>query len=53
MYNRIMRTDSTLRSLAYTYLERLNWSDYGGGNTFWADNIWQILADTDYDGTAA
>ena len=53
MYNRIMRTDSKYRSLAYTYLGRLNWSDYGGGNTFWADNIWQFLADTDYEQKAA
>ena len=40
MYNRIMRTDSKYRGLAYTYLQTLNWSDYGGGNTFWADMVW-------------
>jgi hypothetical protein len=27
----------------------MNWSDYGGGNTFWADNVWQFLADRDYN----
>ena len=53
IYNRIMRTSSKYRGTAFAYLERLNWSDYGGGNTFWADNVWQFLADTDYDQKAA
>lgn len=22
----------------------LNWSDYGGAYTYWADNVWQTLA---------
>jgi len=40
IYNRIMRTDEQYRGLAFAYLQRMNWSDYGGGNTFWADEVW-------------
>jgi hypothetical protein len=27
----------------------MNWSDYGGAYTYWADNVWQFLADQDYN----
>lgn len=40
IYNRIMRADSKYRGLVFSYLERSNWSTYGGSNTYWADDVW-------------
>ena len=42
-----MRTEEKKRYLAFTYLERTNWDTYGGNATFWADLMWQYLADLD------
>jgi hypothetical protein len=44
-----MRSDQQYRHRDYAYLERMNWSDYGGAYTYWADNVWQFLADQDYN----
>lgn len=47
IYNKIMQTDDDMRYLAFTYLQRTNWDTYGGRRTFWADLMWQYLADLD------
>ena len=40
IYNRIMRTNTNERYLAFSYLEKTNWDTYGGKTTFWADLMW-------------